>query len=84
MVDLRATNEKLKARSVRILRLLTGLHDSKATSLLNRCNGEVKVAIVCNRRDVEPDTARDLLSEHEGHLRPILDEHPVSQPNGGN
>ena len=83
MVDLRATNEKLKARSVRILRLLTGLHDSKATSLLDRCNGEVKVAIVCNRRDVEPNTARNLLSEHEGHLRPILDEHPVSQPNCG-
>ncbi len=74
MVDLRATNEKLQARAVRIVKTLTGLDDEGATELLQRAGGEVKVALVCHHRSVSADEARWLLERHEGHLRRVLEE----------
>src|SRR5262249_49600684 len=46
MVDLRATNEKLRARANRIVRQLTGLDRPAAADLLKRCGGELKTALV--------------------------------------
>lgn len=42
MVDLRATNVKLRARTNRIVRMLTGLDEAAATSLLETAGGELK------------------------------------------
>ena len=47
MVDLRATNAKLKARANRIVRTVTGLDAATADVLLRKCDGEVKTALVC-------------------------------------
>ena len=74
MVDLRATNSKLMLRSRRIVAMLTDLSAEQAEELLQRCNGEVKTAIVCQRRGVEPAEARRLLSVADGHLRQVLGE----------
>jgi N-acetylmuramic acid 6-phosphate etherase len=46
MVDLRATNVKLKDRSIRIVSGITGLGRNEAELLLATCDGEVKTAIV--------------------------------------
>ncbi len=73
MVDLRATNAKLKERSVRIVRMLTDLGDAEARRLVDRCDGELKTAIVVARRDVEPAAAREILSRCHGQLRPAID-----------
>ncbi|XZE44919.1 N-acetylmuramic acid 6-phosphate etherase [Pirellulaceae bacterium SH467] len=72
MVDLRATNIKLKARSIRIVSSLTSLDPQSASHLLDRCNGEVKVAIVANQCNVSPDRARELLLQADGSLRRAL------------
>lgn len=74
MVDLRATNQKLTARSCRIVSELTGIDLAEAESLLGRCGGEVKTAIVAHLRDVTADRARLLLSEADGHLRRALNK----------
>src|SRR5207253_8853706 len=50
MVDLRATNSKLRARTNRIVRLLTGLAAPEADALLQRCGGELKTALVAHLR----------------------------------
>lgn len=72
MVDLTATNEKLKDRSQRIVSELTGLAPDAARSLLNQCHGQVKTAIVSHRGQVSPDEAQKILLEHGGHLRRAL------------
>ncbi len=73
MVDLQATNDKLTRRSQRIVSLATGLSPEEARRHLDRCNGEVKTCIVAAKRNVDPDTARKLLRETGGCLRPALE-----------
>jgi N-acetylmuramic acid 6-phosphate etherase len=73
MVDLRATNTKLLARSRRIVALLAGVSESAAEELLGSCDGEVKTAIVAHRRGAAPREARRMLNEAGGHLRRALE-----------
>ena len=72
MVDLTATNEKLKLRSIRIVVEFTQLDESTAEKLLDDCGGELKTAIVAHRRDVSPDEARKILTTCGGHLHQSL------------
>lgn len=72
MVDLRATNSKLRDRSRRIVQMLTDVDESTANQLLDRCNGELKTAIVAHCRSVDPDQARKLLSDANGQLRQAM------------
>jgi N-acetylmuramic acid 6-phosphate etherase len=73
MVDLRATNTKLKARSVRIVSAITGLDESEASKQLTLCNGEVKTAIVASKLEIDPTEARRLLELSNGKLRVALE-----------
>jgi len=73
MVDLRATNEKLRARSVRILRQLCGLDDAAARRALAEAGGGLKVAILMARRGLARDQATALLARHQGVLRRALE-----------
>ena len=73
MVDLTATNEKLKDRSQRIVSELTGLTANAAGELLGRCDGQVKTAIVAHRGQITPAEARDVLIHHSQHLRRALE-----------
>ncbi|MGN6133025.1 MAG: N-acetylmuramic acid 6-phosphate etherase [Aureliella sp.] len=77
MVDVRATNNKLIARSRRLVRLLTGLEDSEADQLLARAAGSVKVAIVMHHRGITAATAEELLKGAGGHLRKVIGDVPI-------
>jgi N-acetylmuramic acid 6-phosphate etherase len=72
MVDLQASNDKLRARSVRIVAQATGRDAAAAAELLRACDGEVKAAIVAAERSVEPHVARTLLFTHDGSVRAAL------------
>jgi N-acetylmuramic acid 6-phosphate etherase len=74
MVDLTATNAKLRARAERIVREVTGLDGCGARALLERCGGEVKTCIVSHRLGVEPDAARARLGAAAGRVREALAE----------
>jgi N-acetylmuramic acid 6-phosphate etherase len=74
MVDLRATNEKLRARTVRIVSRLTGLNLDDAKAVLDRCDGELKTAVVAANRNVEPAVARQSLVRAGGRLRAALEQ----------
>ena len=72
MVDVRATNQKLRARARAIVVELTGLSEDEAAAALARAGGELKTAVVSERLAVDPGVARVRLSEAGGHLRRVL------------
>ncbi len=72
MVDLKASNEKLKARANRIVRTVTGVDADAADALLQRCNGEVKTAIVAQFGGVPADEARVKLHSANGRISEVL------------
>ncbi|MBL8889518.1 MAG: N-acetylmuramic acid 6-phosphate etherase [Planctomycetaceae bacterium] len=74
MVDLRATNTKLRQRCVRIVRTLTGLDEQAAQELLEQANGQVKTAIVAHRCRLSIAEARRKLRATFGHLRNALEQ----------
>ncbi|MER7808851.1 N-acetylmuramic acid 6-phosphate etherase [Streptomyces sp900116325] len=72
MVDVRASNEKLRARSRRIVALATGASDEEIEAALAATDGEVKNAILTILGQVDGPTAATLLSASDGHLRAAL------------
>ncbi|WP_030682170.1 N-acetylmuramic acid 6-phosphate etherase [Streptomyces sp. NRRL B-1347] len=72
MVDVRASNEKLRARSRRIVALATGAPDDEIERALAATDGEVKPAILTILGTVDAPTATRLLTESNGHLRAAL------------
>ena len=73
MVDLKATNEKLKDRSQRIVTQLTGLPPKKATALLASANGHVKTAIVMHFKKTPYKKAGDILKQNNQSLRKAIE-----------
>nr|WTB32791.1 N-acetylmuramic acid 6-phosphate etherase [Streptomyces sp. NBC_00830] len=72
MVDVRSSNEKLRARSRRIVALATGASDEEIEAALAATDGEVKNAILTILGQVDGPTAATLLSASDGHLRAAL------------
>lgn len=72
MVDVRASNEKLRARSRRIVALATGADDAEIERALDATGGEVKNAILVLLAGVDGPSATRLLEESGGHLRAAL------------
>lgn len=70
MVDVVATNAKLRARSERLVRDLAGETDARA--LLDRAGGSVKTAVVMARREVDRTEAERLLREAGGRLGRVI------------
>jgi len=78
MVDLKATNEKLRDRSVRIVMEITQLNRPRATRLLARAKGKVKAALVMHFRRVNLIRALAILKENGEFLRPAISQHEES------
>ena len=72
MVDVRASNEKLRARSRRIVTLATGADERDVEAALAATGGEVKNAILVLLAGVDGPMAARLLEESGGHLRAAL------------
>lgn len=72
MVDLRATNQKLAQRALRIVQLLTDLEPLAAEQLLADASGELKTAIVMHAASCGAAAARTRLLECQGQLRLAL------------
>lgn len=72
MVDLQASNAKLRDRSERILMAVCGVEREVARRLLVRAGGRVKTAIVMQRLAVEREVAEQLLEEAGGVVRRVV------------
>jgi N-acetylmuramic acid 6-phosphate etherase len=73
MVDMRASNEKLRARGLRMLHRLTGADAAAAQAALAAAEGSIKLAVLL-LRGLDPATARALLGRVGGNLRAALAE----------
>ncbi|MBZ4322808.1 N-acetylmuramic acid 6-phosphate etherase [Streptomyces huiliensis] len=73
MVDLRASNDKLRARSRHIVALATGAPEAEIEAALADTGGEVKQAILVLLAGVDAAAAGRLLAEAGGHLRVALE-----------
>lgn len=73
MVDLRASNDKLRARSRRIVSLATGAGDEEIETALAETGGEVKNAILVVLADVDGAEAERLLAASGGRLREAVE-----------
>ncbi len=71
MVDLRATNAKLRRRSERMLVEITGTTAEAARDALARCGGRVKPAVLV-LKGLTPEAAERALAEAGGSLRSAL------------
>jgi N-acetylmuramic acid 6-phosphate etherase len=76
MVDLRATNDKLRDRSERILMEVCEVDRPRARVLLDRSGGAVKTAIVMHFLGAERGEAEAVLEKSGGVIRRILDRDP--------
>ncbi len=72
MIDLKAVNEKLKDRAIRIVSQIAEVTNSEALAALLKCNWEIKTAIVMIMMKTDVDNARLELKRHGGVLRKII------------
>ncbi|OIJ84889.1 N-acetylmuramic acid 6-phosphate etherase [Streptomyces colonosanans] len=73
MVDVRASNDKLRARSRRIVALATGAPNEEIERALAETGGEVKNAILTILGGVDGTSAARLLAGSGGNLRTALE-----------
>ena len=72
MVDVRASNDKLKARARRVVSLATGASAEEAERALAACDGSAKVAILSLLAEIDADAARARLETVKGDLGSAL------------
>jgi N-acetylmuramic acid 6-phosphate etherase len=74
MVDVQATNAKLRHRAVRLVEAAAGVDESTAERALAASNGQVKTAIAMLRLGISFDEATRRLDAADGRLRIVLNE----------
>jgi N-acetylmuramic acid 6-phosphate etherase len=91
MVDMRATNAKLRGRAVRLLGQATGAGDADCAAALDSCD-DLKTALVyllagqASAGPVTPQRCRDALAKSGGRVRQALaalNAYPAFPPNRG-
>ncbi len=73
MVEMPATNRKLRARAVKMVEMATGCDSVTAEKAIARADGEVTTAVVMLRKNLGAAAARELLSRSPGGLREALE-----------
>ena len=76
MVDLRATNNKLRDRSERILMEVCDATADEAGALLERAGGSVKTAIVMHFLGADREAAEEALAREGGVIRRVIGRQP--------
>ncbi|MCU1227271.1 MAG: putative sugar phosphate isomerase [Acidobacteria bacterium] len=73
MIDMPATNEKLRSRAVRMVELAAHVTRPMAAQAIREADGNVKLATVIAKKKLTADAARELLDAHRGNLREVLE-----------
>lgn len=74
MVDVQATNAKLRRRALRTVATVADVDDATASAALAAADGHAKTAIAALVREVDAATARTLLDAAGGRLRAVIEE----------
>lgn len=73
MVDLNASNEKIRDRAIRILRQVTDCDRTTAERTLENADQNAKVAIVMIKKNLDREKAIEILEKNGGFLRSVLE-----------
>ncbi len=73
MIDVQATNEKLVARSISIIKEITGLEDKEAKLAFEKY-GSVKKAMLGILANIEKEEVEEILNKYKGNIRKALQE----------
>lgn len=72
MVDMPATNAKLRNRAVDMVHLVSGVSRSVAAAAVDEAEGDTRLAIIIATRGLSREEADQLLESHDRDLREIL------------
>jgi N-acetylmuramic acid 6-phosphate etherase len=72
MISMSGSNAKLRQRQLAILREISGAGNEACRDELERCGGDLRLALLCLLSDLEPQAAADALREAGGHMRVAL------------
>jgi N-acetylmuramic acid 6-phosphate etherase/N-acetylglucosamine-6-phosphate deacetylase len=72
MVDVRATNDKLRRRAARIVAAIAGVDEAEAAAALGQADMQVKTAVVMLKLGITADAARGRLDGARGRLRSVM------------
>jgi N-acetylmuramic acid 6-phosphate etherase len=72
MAGMTGTNAKLRQRQVTILREASGAGEDECSAELVRCDGDLRLALLCLLSGLEPKAAADALTEAGGSVRGAL------------
>ncbi len=72
MIDLKAVNEKLKDRAIRIVAQIADVSHSEALAALLKCDWEIKTAIITIVKKLNVEDARVELKKRGGVLRKVM------------
>lgn len=75
MVDVNASNEKLRARAIRIIMQSVDCNAQTAQTLLKKANQQLKVAILMGLTGMSPTAATKQLSQAKGVIRAAINQH---------
>ena len=74
MIDLKAVNEKLKDRAIRIVAQIAQTSHTEALAALLKSDWEIKTAIVTLKTGFDVEKSREELRRHAGVLRKLLND----------
>ena len=77
MVDVQATNQKLKARAIHIVMQATDCDQTIAEQTLHTTNGNAKLAIMMLLSGLDKDQAEAVLTQNKGRLQDALGKMPT-------
>lgn len=72
MVSLSGTNEKLRRRQVLILMEVSGATEVACRAQLDRCGGDLRLAMLCLLAGLDPESAAQELAAADGSVRAAL------------
>jgi N-acetylmuramic acid 6-phosphate etherase len=72
MVWLSGTNEKLRLRQVLILMEISGTSEGACRAELDRCGGDLRLALLCLLAGLTPESAASALAASHGNVRTAL------------
>jgi N-acetylmuramic acid 6-phosphate etherase len=78
MIEVAGTNDKLRRRQIRILEEATGAREADCRAQLARCNGDLRLALVCLLSGLTPGKAAAAVAAAGGSVRIALAGQPAS------
>jgi N-acetylmuramic acid 6-phosphate etherase len=75
MVDLQSNCEKLRDRAERMVVTILEVDQADASALIDRAEGNIKIALTMGRLGIGPSQAKSLLDEAGGFVKKVFDRY---------